>query len=72
MADAQLLPHGRRQAGDRHLKFYDCRDNPPGFPDYVFARNGQVLFRELKTQHGRVTIGQRNWGIQLGGHGSIR
>ena len=28
MADAQLLPHGRCQAGDRHLKFYDCRDKP--------------------------------------------
>ena len=28
MTDAQLLPHGRCQAGDRHLKFYDRRDNP--------------------------------------------
>ena len=27
MADAQHLPHGRRQAGDRHLKFYETRDN---------------------------------------------
>jgi len=27
LADAQHLPHGRRQAGDRHLKFYETRDN---------------------------------------------
>ncbi len=27
MADAQHLPQGRRQAGDRHLKFHESRDN---------------------------------------------
>ena len=27
MVDAQHLPHGRRQAGDRHLKFHETRDN---------------------------------------------
>jgi hypothetical protein len=27
LADAQLLPHGRNRAGDRHLKFYETRDN---------------------------------------------
>ena len=27
MADAQHLPNGRRQAGDRHLKIHDSRDN---------------------------------------------
>jgi len=27
LADAQHLPQGRCRAGDRHLKFYDCRDN---------------------------------------------
>jgi ABC-type multidrug transport system fused ATPase/permease subunit len=27
LADAQHLPEGRRQAGDRHLKFHDARDN---------------------------------------------
>ncbi len=27
MADAQHLPQGRRQAGDRHLKFNETRDN---------------------------------------------
>jgi hypothetical protein len=27
LVDAQHLPHGRRQAGDRHLKFHETRDN---------------------------------------------
>ena len=29
MADAQHLPQGRHQAGDRHLKFHEDRDNLP-------------------------------------------
>ena len=29
LAIAQHLPHGRHQAGDRHLKFHDVRDNLP-------------------------------------------
>jgi hypothetical protein len=27
LVDAQHLPHGRRQVGDRHLKFHETRDN---------------------------------------------
>ena len=27
LADAQHLPQGRRQAGDRHLNFHETRDN---------------------------------------------
>jgi len=27
LVDAQLLPRGRTQAGDHHLKFYETRDN---------------------------------------------
>ncbi len=27
LGDAQLLPHGRSRAGDRHLNFYETRDN---------------------------------------------
>lgn len=29
MADAQHLPQGRHQAGDRHLNFHETRDNLP-------------------------------------------
>jgi cell division protein FtsB len=30
LADAQHLPQGRQQAGDRHLNFHETRDNLPG------------------------------------------
>lgn len=41
-----------------------------GFPDLVLARNGVVLFRELKGYDargrlGKVTLEQRGWGEQL-------
>jgi hypothetical protein len=38
-----------------------------GFPDLVLAREGLVLFRELKTDTGRLTDAQRNWLTILGG-----
>ena len=50
----------------RSGRWMTAMDGHIGFPDYVFARNGQVLFRELKTQHGRVTPGQKGWGAHLG------
>lgn len=33
----------------------------PGFPDLVLARNGRVLFVELKTTRGRITREQNWW-----------
>jgi hypothetical protein len=36
LADAQHLPEGRRQAGDRHFKFHDARDN-------LLLRRGGVI-----------------------------
>jgi hypothetical protein len=34
LADAQPLPHGRSRAGDRHLNFYESRDNL--LPDWCY------------------------------------
>jgi hypothetical protein len=39
----------------------------PGFPDLVLARDGEVLFRELKTDRGRLTEAQRHSLEVLGG-----
>jgi hypothetical protein len=39
LADAQLLPHGRCQAGDRHFKFYETRDNLSGPVHAVAGRH---------------------------------
>jgi hypothetical protein len=32
-----------------------------GWPDWVFARDGRALFRELKTETGQVSRHQRHW-----------
>lgn len=37
-----------------------------GFPDLVLARGGVVLIRKLRSERGRLTPEQRDWGAQLG------
>ena len=43
---------------------YDSRRSAPGFPDLVLVRE-KVLFRELKTDKGRVTPAQKAWAASL-------
>lgn len=38
----------------------------PGFPDLVLARNGTVVFFELKSMNGRATGHQEEWLRELG------
>lgn len=33
----------------------------PGFPDLVLARNGRVIFAELKSDRGRLSAHQQAW-----------
>lgn len=40
----------------------------PGFPDWVFARDGEVLFVEQKSDHGRLTPEQQQWKSHLPNH----
>ncbi len=39
----------------------DIPRNDPGFPDLVMVRRPRVVFAELKSQRGLLTIAQRDW-----------
>jgi hypothetical protein len=40
---------------------FDSRKSPPGFPDLVLVRGKRLIFAELKTQRGRLTLDQSAW-----------
>lgn len=45
---------------------YDSRrSNGPGYPDLTIAVPGRVLFRELKTENGKLTAVQHQWQAAL-------
>ncbi len=45
---------------------YDSRRSASGFPDLVLARDGVVVFAELKSEKGRITENQRVWAQAFG------
>lgn len=49
-----------RLRGWRHYHTYNSRRSPHGFPDLVLARD-RMLFRELKTNRGKLGKAQREW-----------
>jgi hypothetical protein len=46
-----------------HYHPYDSRRSTPGFPDLTLAHpvRGRILYRELKTETGRVSAAQLGW-----------
>lgn len=46
--------------GWRVYHTFDSRRSSPGFPDLVLVRD-RVLYREVKTDKGRITEEQRGW-----------
>lgn len=44
---------------------HDSRRSQPGFPDLVLAGPSGVLWRELKTAKGRLSIPQQAWQVAL-------
>ncbi len=35
--------------------------SPAGFPDLVLVRDGRLIFAELKSAKGKLTVNQRQW-----------
>ena len=53
-----------KSRGWRVYHTYDSRRCEPGFPDLVLVRE-KVLYRELKSEKGRMTKSQSEWGESL-------
>lgn len=63
MSEAELERHVRRITADLGLLAYHTRTSigsQRGFPDWVIAGR-PVLYRELKTQRGKLTAQQTQW-----------
>ena len=77
LADAQHLPQGRHQAGDRHLKFHEIRDNlsqsvPAGFDDpNLIGSAGLVPVAERAGLHSllgqQLSVANPNAGVEAAG-----
>jgi hypothetical protein len=60
MSEKQLQEHVRklcRDLGLFHYHSFDSRRSEPGFPDSVICKKG-LLYRELKSQTGRLSLAQ--------------
>ena len=67
MTEKQFQSHVIRYAKKRGWQIYhtyDSRRSEPGFPDLVLVRH-KVLYRELKTDRGKLTEPQKAWGNSL-------
>ena len=67
MTEKQFQSHVVQFAKVMHWQVYhtyDSRRSEPGFPDLLLVRE-RVLFRELKSEKGRISLAQKQWGDKL-------
>ena len=72
MTEADLAEEVRglaRALGVTRYHTFDSRRSEPGFPDEVLIGDAGVLFRELKSERGRVTPDQQRVLARLTGAG---
>lgn len=68
MLEADLRENVRAACKVMGLEYYftyDSRRSPLGFPDYTIWGAGGLIFRELKTDKGRLTARQQAVGQSL-------
>ncbi len=44
---------------------YRSTRSEPGFPDLVLVRSERLIFAELKSEAGKLTMAQENWMVRL-------
>ena len=59
------LVHHTRPAQNRRGQWATPIQGDPGFPDLVLARDGRIIFAELKSEKGKLTHEQEGWLQQL-------
>jgi hypothetical protein len=66
-----LVADVARLGGWKRYHTFDSRRSHFGFPDWVFCRNGILIFAELKSESGRLSDEQRAWidALQMVAHG---
>jgi hypothetical protein len=52
------------QLGLAHYHTHDSRRSAPGFPDSVIIGTA-ILYRELKSRAGTLSVDQRRWGAKI-------
>jgi hypothetical protein len=50
-----------RIGGWKRYHTFDSRGSNHGFPDWVFVKNGRLVFVELKSDQGKVRDEQASW-----------
>ena len=49
----------------KHFHVYDSRRCVPGYPDLTLVREGRLIFAELKSEKGKMSVTQKEWEYEL-------